>query len=237
MVLNTVSLRVVTCPVAPLNAVMRASATSPNFSRPSPSFTVHVIGTRSTATTSPMSAARSAIAPPNWPVNTFSSASCCSCEHRSSTYTTAFQLPPNTLPGMCTAKPMTRSATSTPSMVPPSTAHAKTESQVPVSGSRPTQHGQIASQLQTSSSLPSISYLVAALDSVSVAVIASLPVTWNATATAAACPCLRGATGSPVLGKSPRETAARHATLRSMNLAAGPFASWAHAVPERYRQR
>src|SRR5215472_1969502 len=188
MVLKTVSFSVVTCPVAPLNAVIRASATSPNLSRPSPSVTVHVIGTRSTATTSPMSAARSAIAPPSWPVNTFSSASCWSCEHRSSTYTTAFQLPPNTLPGMCTARPTTRSETSTPSMLPPSTAHARMESQVPASGSRPTQHGQIASQLQTSSSLPSISYLVAALDSVSVAVIASLPLTWNAATTAAAFP-------------------------------------------------
>src|SRR5262249_52322758 len=97
--------------------------------------------------------------------------------------------------------------------LPPSTAHARTESQVPASGSRPTQHGQIASQLHTSSSLPSISYLVAALGSVSVAVIASLPHRTTPPRRRRTCSCLSGTTGSPVLGKSPRETAHRRARL------------------------
>src|SRR3954454_7964795 len=160
MVLNTVSCSVVGWPVAPVNGSSSALATSPKESFPRPSVTVQVIGTRSTAATSPIRAAKSAIAPPSCPVNTASNASCWASSHRSSTYTTAFQLPASTLPGMCTDRPMMRSETSTPLTDPLSTAHARIESQVPLSGSRPTQHGQIASQLQTSSSLPSMSYVV-----------------------------------------------------------------------------
>src|SRR6478735_1097516 len=160
MVLNTVSCSVVGCPVAPVNGSGSAVATSPNDRVPRPSTTEQTIGTRSTATTSPIRAAKSAMAPPSWPVNTARRASCCVSSHRSSTYTTAFQLPASTLPGLCTDSPMMRSDTSTPFTVPRSTAHARIESQVPLSGSRPTQHGQMASQLQTSSSLPSMSYVV-----------------------------------------------------------------------------
>ena len=116
------------------------------------------MGTRSTATTSPISAARSAIAPPSWPVNTFSSAACCSSVHRSSTSTAAFQLPASTLPGMWTDKQMQQSETSSPCTVPRSTYQPRMESQVPSpSGSSPTQHGHRMLQVQTSSSRPSTS--------------------------------------------------------------------------------
>src|SRR5215813_2054611 len=61
---------------------------------------------------------------------------------------------------MWTDRPMTRSDTSTPCTVPRSTAQARMDSQVPRSGSRPTQHGQIALQLHTSSRRPSTSNVV-----------------------------------------------------------------------------
>ena len=81
---------------------------------PRPSTTSKAIGTRSTATTSPTRAARSAIGPPSRPLNTSSSERCCSCVHRSSTSTAALQFPASTFPGMCTDRHRHRSETSMP---------------------------------------------------------------------------------------------------------------------------
>ena len=162
-------------PLEPRKGASRASATSPIVMWPLPSTTSNVIGTRSTATTSPISAARSATAPPSCPVNTLSSAECCSSLHRSSTSTAAFQLPASTLPGMCTDTQMQRSETSTPCTTPRSTIQPKIESQVPSpSGSSPTQHGHNVLHVQTSSSLPSTSYVVVVVVAI-VAVMAASP--------------------------------------------------------------
>jgi len=73
-VLNAVSPSTVAPPVAPEYGVIWASATEPMVRRPLPPSTVNVIGTRSTEMTSPMRAAKSAIAPPSCPVNTLRSA-------------------------------------------------------------------------------------------------------------------------------------------------------------------
>ncbi len=73
MVENTVSDRIVGLPVAPAYGVMSASAMVPIASRPLPPSTVNVMGTRSTDTTSPIRPARSAMAPPSWPVKTLRS--------------------------------------------------------------------------------------------------------------------------------------------------------------------
>ena len=162
MVENTVSDRMVALPVAPMYGMRSASATSPIVSRPLPPSTVNVIGARSTATTSPMSPARSAIAPPSWPVQTLSIACSWSSEARSSTKIAAFHdLGIRTFSGMWTEAAMVRPETSTPSIDPLSTCHASADSQTPPSGFSPTQHGHSTLQVHTSSSLPSTSYAIA----------------------------------------------------------------------------
>ncbi len=59
--------------------------------------------------------------------------------------------------GMWADTAMIRPPTSTPSIDPVSIPQAMTVSQVLKSGSSPTQHGHSTLQVQTSSSLPSIS--------------------------------------------------------------------------------
>src|SRR5215218_6600096 len=155
MVVKMVSFSVVDSPVAPLYGSSSAEAESPNFTVPFTPSTVNTIGTRSTATTSPTSCARSAIGPPSFPVQTSSSACCCSSVASSSTKTTIRQLPSRMLPGMCPTQPNVRPVTSVPFTLPLSKCQAYRPSQVPPSGSSPTQQGHRMLHVQTSSRRPS----------------------------------------------------------------------------------
>src|ERR1700752_5223634 len=74
--------------------------------------------------------------------------------------TTTRQLPFKILPGTCAVNPIVRPDTSTPSISPFSKWCANAVSQVPLSGSMPTQQGHNTSQLQTSRRLPSSLYAI-----------------------------------------------------------------------------
>src|SRR3972149_6233688 len=73
---------------------------------------------------------------------------------------TTRQLPLRMLPGIWVRTASVRPATFRPLTVPLSMCHARTPSQVPPSGSSPTQHGQSTLQVQTSNSCPSSWYAI-----------------------------------------------------------------------------
>src|SRR5438128_6577653 len=162
MVVKMLSYSAVDSPVAPLNGSSSASIDLPILSVPCTPSTSKATGTLSTASTSPTSCARSATGPPSLPVQTSRSAWCCSSVAPSSMYTTTRQFPSRMFPGMWVRIVSVRPDTSVPLTVPLSKCQESTPSQVPPSGSSPTQHGQRILQVHTSSSFPSSSYAISA---------------------------------------------------------------------------
>src|SRR5262245_38763844 len=154
IVVKIVLLSVVGLPLASTYGAISAATLSPILIVPLPLLSLNSIGTSSTPLTSPTSLAMSARGPPSFPVQASRIAFFWAALALLLMYTTAFQFPLSTLPGIWATSANAIPLTSTPSMVPLSIRYARNASQAPPSGSSPTQHGHGELQEHASRSEP-----------------------------------------------------------------------------------